>query len=103
MDFLDVPGASGTQYRFRSARVGELPATAGNLVAVIGAPAAHRFLLCAAAPSLSRAAHAIDAALHGAPGVTVFIRLNVARAVREAEHADIVAAVSPDTDLPDLD
>ena len=103
MDFLDVPGASGTQYRFRLARVGELPVTAGNLVAVTGAPARRRFLLCAAARSLNRAAPAVDAALREAPGAKVFIRLNVARAVRQAEHADIVAAVSPDTDLPDLD
>lgn len=103
MDFLDVPGASGTQYRFRRASVAELPVNAGNVVAVAGASARPRFVLCAATRSLHRAAPAIDAALREAKGAKLFIRLNVARAVREAEHADIVAAVQPDADLPDLD
>lgn len=102
MDFLDVPGASGAQYRFRRASVPELPATAGNVVAVTGTPPRARFLLCGAARSLSQAGPTLEAALSRAPGATLFIRLNVGRAVREAEHADIVAALQPDADLADL-
>jgi len=102
MDFLDVPGASGTRYRFRRTTVAELPAAAGAVVAVAGPPARQRFLLCAATPSLSRAASAIDATLQSR-SAQVFIRLNVSRAVRDAEHADIVAAIRPETDLLDLD
>lgn len=101
-DFLDVPGASGNSYRFRRARVTDLPSMAGNVVAVAGSQAKRRFLLCGAARSLNHAAPAIDAALRDARGANVFIRLNVARTVREAEHADIVAAVRPDSDLPDI-
>ena len=102
MDFLDVPGASGNQYHFRRTSLAELPATAGNLVAVTGAPQRRRFLLCGAARSLSHARPAIEAALSESRGVKLFMRLNVARTIREAEHADIVAAVEPETNLPDL-
>lgn len=103
MDFLDVSGASGAQYRFRRASLGELPMTAGNVVAVSGPPSKPRFLLCGAARSLSRAEPAIQAALGAARDAKLFIRLNVAAAVREAEHADISAAVEPEANLPDLD
>lgn len=103
MTFLDVPGASGARYRFRPARITDLPATGGNVVAVTGASVGQRFVLCAAACSLGRAGSDIQAALRDAPQAEVFIRLNVARAVREAEHADIVAAVAPLTELPSLD
>ncbi|TAJ73380.1 MAG: hypothetical protein EPO51_05095 [Phenylobacterium sp.] len=102
MDFLDVPGASGAQYRFRRATMAELPMTAGNVIAVVGVPAKRRFLLCGAARSLNRAAPQIEAALREARKAQVYIRLNIARAVREAEHADIVAAVCPEAELPDL-
>lgn len=102
MDFIDVPGASGTHYRYRRSSLEELPPTAGNIVAVVGAPPRRRFLICAAARSLSRARPELEAVLRENRGARLFVRLNVARAVREAEHADIVAAVAPDADLPDL-
>lgn len=103
MDFLDVPGASGAHYRFRGVNLGELPVTAGNVVAVSGPHRNPRFLLCGAARSLNRAEPALQAALGTARGAKLFIRLNVAGAVREAEHADIAAAVEPEANLPDLD
>lgn len=102
MEFLDVPGASGAHYRFRRSTMAELPMTAGNVIAVVGAPAKRRFLVCAAARSLNRAAPEIEAALREARKVQLYIRLNIARAIREAEHADIVAAIRPEADLPDL-
>lgn len=103
MDFLDVPGASGTRYRFHRADLAALPSAAGNAVAVAGAPPRLKFILCAAAHSLGRAAPALTAALADDPQARLFLRLNVSRAAREAEHADIVAAVRPDADLPDLE
>jgi hypothetical protein len=102
MDFIDVPGASGTRYRFRRAELHALPPAAGHLIAVTGSPPALRFRLCAAARSLSRSAAEIAAALDGDQGTRLFLRLNVARAARDAEHADIVAAIRPDTELPNL-
>jgi hypothetical protein len=103
MEFLDVTGASGRAYRFRSVSLEHLPATAGNLILTTGAQPRLGYRLCAAARSLNRAVPAVREALAGASGARLFIRLNVSRAAREDEHADIVAALSPELDLPDLD
>ena len=103
MDFIDVPGASGAAYRFRSADLNQLPPTAGNLVVVAGPPARRRYVACGAARSLNEAAPAVKAVLADCKGARLFVRLNVARTIREAEHADIAAAVQPEADLPDLD
>jgi hypothetical protein len=102
MNFLDVTGASGTTYRFREARLDRLPASAGNLLAVTGAPPRLTYVVCAAARSLAAAAAPVREAIGGARDVRAYVRLNVSRATREAEHADIVAAHPPDHDLPDL-
>jgi len=103
MDFLDIPGASGARYRYRHSTVAELPATAGNVVAVVGASAKRRYLLCGATRSLNRARPTLEAVLRDNPAAEVFIRLNVARAARDAEHADIVASMKPEVELPDLE
>jgi hypothetical protein len=103
MDFLDVTGASGATYRFRRIGVDALPATAGNLLVVAGAPSRLSYRLCAAARSLNTAGAAIAPRLAEVRGAKLFVRLNVSRVVRDAEHADIVAAVRPETDLPDLE
>ena len=102
MEFLDVKGASGRAYRFRSARLDQLPATAGNLILTTGARPRLGYRLCAAAHSLDRTAPVVREALAGARGARLFIRLNVSRAARDDEHADIVAAVNPELDRPDL-
>ncbi len=101
--FLDVPGASGARYRFRRVEVrDDLPVNAGNFVAVTEDESAHRYLACGTARSLSRAAPAIREALGESRGSALFIRLNVSRAVRDAEHDDIVAAVAPARRFEDL-
>jgi hypothetical protein len=100
-DFLDVPGASGARYRFRRVRLTELPVTAGNVVA-FGANG-RRALLCATARGLARAAGPLREALRAHRGVRLYIRLNVAREVREAEHADIAAALNPQSVLPEIE
>ncbi|MFN3511891.1 MAG: hypothetical protein ACK41C_02515 [Phenylobacterium sp.] len=94
-DFLDVPGVSGARYRFRRADLHALPATAGNLLVVCLRKAGPELLLCAAADSLAQAASGAAEALKARRGAVVYIRLNVARAAREAEHADI-AALAPE-------
>jgi hypothetical protein len=101
-DFLDVAGASGARYRFRRSAPGELPASAGNLLVATGSPARPRILFCGSAHSLARAATAVSETLKDDRNARLFVRLNVARAVREAEHQDIVAAVGPDTEASDL-
>ena len=102
-DFLDVTGASGTHYRFRRMNPAELPATAGNLLVATGASTRMKVLFCGAARSLVRAAPVVAEALNANRNARLFVRLNVARTVRETEHADIVAAVAPDTEAADLE
>lgn len=102
-DFLDIRGLSGALYRFRRAKLADLPVTAGNVVVVTGGPDRPQFRLCGTARSLCRAVPALQDALVDHRGARVFVRLNVARSVREAEHADIVAAVQPDKACDHLD
>ena len=101
-DFLDVPGASAARYRFRRASLADLPVGAGNVVAVTGVGGSRKVIFCATARSLARAAGDIRNALAEHGQVAVFIRLNVARATRETEHADIVAAARPALIFDDL-
>lgn len=101
-DFIDLPGASGTLYRFRRVRLADLPATAGNLVVAIQGEGQLRVLFCGAARSLSHGAAVAAKALQLAADARVYIRLNVARPAREAEHSDIVAGVSPEAQATDL-
>ncbi|WP_293678802.1 hypothetical protein [uncultured Phenylobacterium sp.] len=98
-DFLDVSGLWGARYRFRRTAPAELPVMAGNLLVAAGPPARLKVLFCGAASSLADAAPVVVEALKANRNA----RLNVARTVREAEHADIVAAVGPDTEAADLD
>lgn len=102
-EFLDIVGASGTPYRFRRASPQELPATAGNLVVATGSAARLKVLFAGAARSLARAEPVVSETLKANKAARLFVRLNVARTVREAEHADIVAGVSPETEAADLD
>ncbi|WP_293458658.1 hypothetical protein [Phenylobacterium sp.] len=90
-DFIDLAGASGAAYRFRRLAPESLPATAGNLVVAAGRTGRRQVVLCAALPSLSQAAAAAARALKGHPAAGLYVRLNVARAVRDAEHADLLA------------
>ena len=95
-EHLDLLGASGAAYRFRL--VGdpaELPATSGNFAYVRWRGAAAQVSCCGAANSLTLAIRFWDAAVrdHGAEGL--YIRLNVARAIRDAEHEDLVARQRP--------
>lgn len=101
-DFIDLPGASGARYRFRRAAPAELPPTAGNLVVATGQGGRLKVLLCGAARSLSKAAPAAAEALKASRDARLYVRLNVARTTREAEHQDIVAAVAP-AEVADLD
>lgn len=102
-DFLDVSGASGAAYRFRRATPADLPSMAGNLLVATGAATRPRILFCGAARSLARAAPVVTETLKANRNARLFVRLNVSRAQRDAEHADIVAAVAPETEASDLD
>ncbi len=102
-DFLDVLGASGAQYRFRRVAPAALPATAGNLLVATGNGARRKVVFCGSSRSLANAAPRIAETMKVAKNAHLFVRLNVARTVREAEHADIVAALAPETETGELD
>ena len=102
-DIIELVGASGAAYRFRRANLAELPATAGNLLIITGETTSLRVLFCATARSLAGAGPMIRETLQARADAHLFIRLNIARPVREAEHADIVAAYAPDVEELDLE
>lgn len=94
-DFIDLSGASGALYRFRIWADGaaHLP-VAGNYVIVKAEPEGFSVLLVGLTNDLSRARGDWGkAAKHGA--THMFTRLNVARATRVMEHADLVAGHEP--------
>lgn len=94
-DFLDLKGAAGAFYRFRIWPEGapHLP-IAGNYVFLKAEPEDFIVLLVGATNDLSRARDAWGKVVER--GAThAFTRLNVARAVRTAEHDDLVASYKP--------
>jgi hypothetical protein len=90
-DFIDLKGASGAEYRFRLWPEGAAhPPIAGNFVFVKAESEGLTVVLVGVTNDLSLArSAAAKAAKRG--GTHVFTRLNVARALRSAEHADLVA------------
>lgn len=85
MDFIDIPGASGNPYRFRRwPTSGAHPPIAGNFALV--AERTRKVLAVGVADDLSRVLQDLGALPSGA---ALFTRLNVARRLREAEHADL--------------
>ena len=95
-EFVDLKGASGTFYRFRLWPEGGVhPPIAGNYVVLREDEAAPRVLLAGVTSDLSQAAAECRKALTKEPAARLYTRLNVARAVRSAEHDDIVAEHKP--------
>ena len=102
-DFVELQGASGVQYRFRRADLTDLPAMAGNAVVASGQPGRLKVLFCGSTRSLAGAAPAIGQTMAGRRGARLYVRLNVARTTREAEHADLVAGLNPEAHAGALD
>uniref|UniRef100_B0T9E2 Uncharacterized protein n=1 Tax=Caulobacter sp. (strain K31) TaxID=366602 RepID=B0T9E2_CAUSK len=95
-EHLDLQGASGATYRFRLiADPGQLPATSGNFVYVRWRGSVPQVFCCGAVNSLTSATRLWDVAVrtHGAEGL--YVRLNVARAQRDEEHADLIEKIRP--------
>ena len=87
MEFVDLHGASGRAYRFRAWPVtGAHPPIAGNFAIV-----RTRGREVLEVGMLDNLAEALGLAAKHPSGVRLFTRLNVARAHREAEHADLAA------------
>jgi hypothetical protein len=94
-DFIDLQGASGASYRFRrrAEGVSHLP-TAGNYVLIQEAAAGFKVLTVGVSLDLSLL-RPPGAPRAGRRATHLFTRLNVARAVREREHEDLVASYKP--------
>jgi hypothetical protein len=90
-DIIDLNGASGRAYRFRfwPSGAGHLP-MAGNYAAVQTAPGGFTLLAAGAVDDLSRVERPAGGPDSPAP-IDLYTRLNVSRAVREAEAKDIAA------------
>jgi hypothetical protein len=89
-EFIDLEGASGSQYRFRLWPAGSahLP-VAGNYVLMRRAGEGVTVQIVGATNDLSQARRQCG---KGAGGeALVYTRLNVVRAVRTAEHQDLAA------------
>jgi hypothetical protein len=94
-DFVDLKGASGAAYRFRVWPEGanHLP-VAGNYVFVKDGVEDLEVLFVGATNDLSQARGEWAKVARG-DATHVFTRLNVARAVRMAEHEDLIANYKP--------
>jgi hypothetical protein len=94
MQIFDVEGRSGAAYRFRRAASGaELPAHAGNFVVVDPAARPGIVLACGTCRSLVELSKPWPDLTTG--GAEVYVRLNVNRAARLAEHDDLAARLAP--------
>jgi hypothetical protein len=88
MEFVDLQGASGQGYRFRRwPRSGQHTPMAGQYVILHT-----RTREVLALGALDNLALAIAQLGELATGTALFTRLNVSRAHREADHADLAAA-----------
>lgn len=95
-DFVDLRGASGTLYRFRLwPEGGAHPPIAGNYIVLREDASGDKVLLAGITSDLSQAAFECRKALAKDPTARLYTRLNVARALRTAEHDDIVAEHKP--------
>lgn len=100
-EFVDLRGASGTLYRFRRwPASGAHPPIAGNYIVLKDDPNGFKVVLAGVTSDLSQAAFECRKALAKDSDAQLFTRLNVARALRTAEHEDIVAEYKPSTTAP---
>jgi len=102
-DFLDLKGASGARYRFRHWPEGaaQMPA-AGNYAYVRQERSGPAVVWVGETNDLSKARSDWPEGIR--QGAThVFTRLNVARAVRIAEHEDLAAHYTPAQTQPAAD
>jgi len=95
-EFVDLRGASGSLYRFRLwPEGGAHPPIAGNYIVLKEDASGVKLLAAAVTGDLSQAGVEARKALAKDSEARLYTRLNVARAVRAAEHDDIVQAYKP--------
>lgn len=94
-EFVELQGATGATYRFRLWAVGaaHLP-IAGNYAVVRHAPDGFSVVTTDVSDNLSTVRQNLERTVAEQPGIQIYTRLNVSRAVRVAENEDIVAATT---------
>ena len=95
-EFVELRGASGASYRFRLWPSGDahLP-IAGNYVVVQETANGLAILALNVSDDLSLVRNALKPSIRDRTGHQIYTRLNVSRAVRTAEHDDLVAGSKP--------
>ncbi|WP_133255027.1 hypothetical protein [Phenylobacterium hankyongense] len=95
-EIVDLRGGSGRTYRFRLWPEGAAHTPmAGNYVVLREEPAGFTVVLAGTSEDLSGARTKWRKAARDQSSTHVFTRLNVSRAVRVAEHDDLVAHYRP--------
>jgi hypothetical protein len=94
-EFVDLKGASGQSYRFRLVQSGAFPLRIAGNYAMLK-PKGEGFAVAhlGVTNDLSQAREKCQP-LSGRGPFHLYVRLNVARAVREAEHEDIASTLAP--------
>ena len=93
-DFVDLTGASGASYRFRRVADGETQQRiAGNYAVLKVRAAGFTVRFVGSTNDLSQARAECPAEV--LKGAHLYVRLNVPRAPREAEQADLAANYAP--------
>ena len=90
-DFVELKGASGRGYRFRVVRTGETPLPMAGNYAIVNWQAGRCSVVRLGMTNDLSKVHD-DAPPRDRELVQTYIRLNVARSAREAEHEDLAAA-----------
>lgn len=91
-DFVELSGASGAAYRFRSWPEGDNHTPmAGNFAVLVFEGATPTIVALGVTGNLSHARHLAQAILEQSSGA-LFTRLNVSRSTRTEEHEDMLAA-----------
>ena len=94
--FIEIAGVSGSIYRFQwVSGPTRLPATAGNFIFLRSSPGEDEIVCCGMVRSLVLAVSAWEQAQDQHGATSIYVRLNVSRGIRSAEHQDIVAKQAP--------
>lgn len=102
-DFLDLQSASGATYRFRLWPPGAPHSpVAGNYVVVKPTASGFKVLVAGVCRDLSQARASLTGSARRKDAF-LYTRLNISRAVRTAEHEEIVAQYKPAEVLAEQD
>jgi hypothetical protein len=96
-DFVDLIGASGSSYRYRLLPKGLTPLRMAGNFAVLKAKAEGFVVAYVGVTTDLSQVREETPPLPGRGPFHTYIRLNVARGTREAEHADLVESYGPKT------